>query len=220
MTVAVREQFAATGFEELSFSAPKGTIFGVGMHRLVADPEPFDPDGRLFTFVGYATMAEHCPQCGFSYAIDRSEITPWMRSDTREFVARFGALDDDTARRRRAPDVWSPLEYACHVRDVLVVQRERVMLAQVELEPKFEPMRREERAVEQRYNEQDPRVVASELSAAGDALASTLDDLDDAGWQRMGWYNYPEPALRSVEWIGVHTVHELLHHRTDLAERT
>jgi len=165
-------------------------------------------------------MAEHCPQCGFSYAIDRSEITPWLRSDTREFVARLGAFDEEAARRRPAPEVWSPLEYACHVRDVLVVQRERVLQAQVELEPKFAPMRREERAVEQRYNEQDPRLVASDVRVAGEALASTLDELEDAGWRRMGWYNYPEPSLRSVEWIGVHTVHEVLHHRTDLTVRT
>jgi len=35
-------------------------------------------------------------------------------------------------------------------------------------------------------------------------------------WERTGVYNYPEPALRTVEWIAIHTTHELLHHRGDL----
>ena len=48
------------------------------------------------------------------------------------------------------------------------------------------------------------------------AFAAMLDGLDDAGWGRTGMYNYPEPALRTVEWIAIHTTHELLHHRGDL----
>jgi hypothetical protein len=131
MTGRVREQFARCGFDELSFTAPEGTIFGVGMHKLMGAPAPYAPDATLFSFVGYPAMAEHCPQCGFSYAIDRAEIIPWLRSDARAFVERLGAFDDDTARRRPQPDVWSPLEYACHVRDVLLIQRERVVLAQI-----------------------------------------------------------------------------------------
>ena len=219
MTGPVREQFAKAGFDELSFTAPEGTIFGVGMHKLTGPPAPFVEDATLFSFVGYAAMAEHCPQCGFSYAIERSEIIPWLRSDARAFVERFRALDGEAVRRRPQPEVWSPLEYACHVRDVLMIQRERVLLAQTEIEPKFAPMRRDERVVEQRYNEQDPDQVAGELAAAAESLATTFDGFDDAAWQRTGWYNFPEPMLRSVEWIGVHTVHELLHHRTDITAR-
>jgi hypothetical protein len=77
-------------------------------------------------------------------------------------------------------------------------------------------MRRDERVIEDRYNEQDPAVVADEIIDAADALIATLEGLDDDGWQRQGLYNYPEPQLRTVEWIAVHTVHELLHHRVDI----
>ena len=119
-------------------------------------------------------------------------------------------------RTRPTPDVWSPLEYACHVRDVLEVQRERLLPVRSEENPRFVPMGREERVVDRRYNEQDPAVVAEELGAAAEALAATLDALDPAGWARTGVYNYPEPADRSVEWIGRHTVHEIRHHHRDL----
>ena len=40
--------------------------------------------------------------------------------------------------------------------------------------------------------------------------------LDAAGWERTGVYNYPTPQLRTVEWIGRHTVHELRHHTVDV----
>ncbi|WP_406044517.1 hypothetical protein OG799_08560 [Micromonospora sp. NBC_00898] len=40
-------------------------------------------------------------------------------------------------------EVWSPLEYTCHVRDVLRVQGERLALALVTEEPEFTPMGRD-----------------------------------------------------------------------------
>jgi hypothetical protein len=52
VTPAIREWFATAGFEEVTFEAPDGFIFGVGVHRLVRDPEPFTPGVTLFEFVG------------------------------------------------------------------------------------------------------------------------------------------------------------------------
>lgn len=217
VTPLVRRRFADAGFDEVAFHAPEGTMFGVGMHRLAGPPRSFDPEGRLFDFVGYKTLdADVCRQCGFSYAVGREEITPWLRSDARAFVTKLVALDDAEVRRRPALDVWSPLEYACHVRDMLGVQTERVALVQSETDPAFEPMGRNERVIEDRYNEQDPATVAEAVLAAAETFAANLDRLNDTGWTRTGIYNYPERALRTVEWIAIHTDHELLHHRGDI----
>jgi DinB superfamily len=215
-TPGVRRRFEERGFEEVIFHAPEGTMYGVGMHRLTSQPRPFRDDVRLFEFVGFRALDDVCSQCGFSYALGRAEITPWFRSDAHAFVEKLGRFDDDSIRKRRDPDVWSPLEYACHVRDMLGVQTERILLAQEEVEPVFVPMRRDERVIEERYNEQDPAGVSAEILARAEAFASVLDGLDGAGWERTGVYNYPEPALRTVEWIAIHTTHELLHHRGDL----
>jgi SAM-dependent methyltransferase len=51
-TPAIRADFAAAGFTEVSFVAPENTIMAIGHHRLDAAPAPFDPDRRLFDFVG------------------------------------------------------------------------------------------------------------------------------------------------------------------------
>jgi hypothetical protein len=133
-----------------------------------------------------------------------------------QYVARLAATSDAALRHRPAPDVWSPLEYAAHVRDVLEVQRERVMVALLHDAPTFEPMGREERVVEWRYNEQDPAGVAGEIRRNAADIGTVLDSLDDTGWARIGIYNWPERAERDVVWIGRHTVHEEVHHLFDI----
>jgi hypothetical protein len=217
MTVKIREWLADLDFEELLFTSAEESMFGVGAHRFRGVPQPFRPHVRLFEFLGYDTLTESCKECGYSYDVGRTEVLGWLRSDTDAFVERLAAIDDDAVRVRPAPGVWSPLEYACHVRDVLQVQRGRVRQALDEDEPAFTPMGRDERAVERRYNHQDPQQVQTEIQAAGEAFRTLLEGLDDAGWRRRGLYNYPTPELRTVEWIGVHTVHELFHHRRDLS---
>jgi hypothetical protein len=55
-TPAVRACFAAAGFAELAFEAPEGTVMTVGHHRFDGETTPFDPDRRLFDFVGDGSM--------------------------------------------------------------------------------------------------------------------------------------------------------------------
>jgi DinB superfamily len=159
---------------------------------------------------------DHCDECGFVYStLGRTDIAPALRELGPQYAARLTG-DQPRLRRRPAPDVWSALEYSCHMRDVLVVQRERLAQALVEDCPTFVPMGREERVVRDRYNEQDPAVVARELVEAADAAADAFAALDDAGWARTGIYNFPAPAERTMLWLGQHTVHEGRHHLRDV----
>jgi hypothetical protein len=56
LTPTIREWFADAGFAEIAFEAPDGFIFGVGVHRLARDPDPFEPDVTLFEFVGDSNL--------------------------------------------------------------------------------------------------------------------------------------------------------------------
>ncbi len=160
---------------------------------------------------------ERCAECGYDYyEIGRDQLPDALRALTPMYKASLEVHEPGRLRARPQPDVWSPLEYACHVRDVLRVQEERIQLALVEEEPGFTPMGREERVVEGRYNEQDPAKVAEELGEAASALAHMLASLDERGWQRTGVYNWPTTQVRSVEWIGRHTLHEGRHHLWDV----
>ena len=164
-------------------------------------------------------MTEACEECGFVYDVPRAEISQRLRGLGPRYAAVLAAHGAEELRAHRGEGVWSPLEYCCHMRDVLRVQRERTLLAQREEAPAFESMRREERVNEERYNEQDPERVGAEIAEAAEALAATLDALDDAGWQRTGVYSYPVRRVRDGGWIGNHTVHEGEHHLMDIARQ-
>jgi S-DNA-T family DNA segregation ATPase FtsK/SpoIIIE len=159
---------------------------------------------------------DRCEACGFDYyGFPRAEIADRLRALAEDHVERL--TETPAAFLREHPvEGWSALEYGCHVRDVLLVQAVRIQQAQLEESPAFVPMGRDELAISDRYNEQDPNTVAAALEQASGALIGLLASFDDAGWARTGTYSYPEPALRDVDWIARHTVHELHHHLADV----
>lgn len=161
---------------------------------------------------------DHCDECGFSYgSVPRAGIATRLAGFGARYRTTLGEVPDP--RGRPSPAVWSPLEYTCHVRDVLRVQRERLALALAVDVPEYAPMRRDERAVEERYNDQDVAVVLADLDAAAQELGRAFAALTPAQWDRTGVYNYPAPHPRAMDWLGRHTVHEGEHHLGDLRRR-
>jgi len=129
---------------------------------------------------------------------------------------RADATLDMTIRTRPSPKVWSALEYSCHVRDVFLIQRERVYQALVEDCPTFARMHRDERVTLARYAAETPQDVSRELKMAAEMLAWAFSGLDDGQWQRRCIYNFPEASERTVLWLGRHAVHEGEHHLRDV----
>jgi predicted carbohydrate-binding protein with CBM5 and CBM33 domain len=157
-----------------------------------------------------------CAECGYDFeSLDRPHILRALAVLAGELRQLLDSVDAPMLRAHPRDGSWSALEYGCHVRDVLRFQRERVAAAQVENVPTFTSMRRDERAVEEHYNDQDPRVVGGQLAAAAGDLAAALNALDEVGWLRTGVYPWPVRAVRTVEWIGRRTAHELAHHLFD-----
>jgi S-DNA-T family DNA segregation ATPase FtsK/SpoIIIE len=156
-----------------------------------------------------------CDECGFDYdGVSAHSVPDRLRRGGRELVA---ALHGDV-RAHPLPG-WSQLEYACHVRDVMAVQLDRIELALREDCPTFEPMGRDERAVRDAYDEQDPDDVRRQVVATANALADYLEALTPEQRARTGIYGYPAPAERTIVWIGINTVHELVHHALDITRR-
>jgi S-DNA-T family DNA segregation ATPase FtsK/SpoIIIE len=165
---------------------------------------------------------ERCDECHFVYdALDPGAVPGAIRSLGGRFAMRLSNERADpslaqTIRARPGPGVWSALEYACHVRDVFLVQRERVYLTLVEQCPSFARMYRDERADLARYAAQAPNDVAHELKTAAELLAWAFSGLDDAQLQRPCIYNFPEARERTILWLGRHSVHEGEHHLRDV----
>jgi hypothetical protein len=168
-----------------------------------------------------------CAQCGFDYdELDHAAAVDRLNSFGRRYTAPMtrglpGESLDELVRAHPLAGAWSTLEYACHVRDVFAVQQERLDRALNEDRPAFERMGggigRDELAVRDRYNEQEPTVVAEDLARNGAALAGSFEALSDDQWPRRFIYGYPQSDdERDVTWLAAHTVHEGHHHLLDV----
>lgn len=158
---------------------------------------------------------DQCAECGFGYDLAAAEdAAEAIAAGVGEIASLLTAGGD--VRTRREPEVWSPLEYGCHVRDVLLVQRERVLAARRVEGYVCTPMGREERVKHDGYAEQNPVDVARQLTDAALLLGNTLRRLSADAWERVVIYSYPEPTERPLRWVAVHTVHEVQHHTMDI----
>jgi DinB superfamily len=119
-------------------------------------------------------------------------------------------------RSLRQPGVWSPLEYGCHLRDMLLVQRERVLAARRMDRPDCPPSGRDERVLHDGYAEQQPEDVARQLADAAQLFSNVLARLAADDWDRTVIYHYPETRERSLRWAAVHTLHEAQHHLLEI----
>jgi hypothetical protein len=157
-----------------------------------------------------------CTECGFTYD-ENLDVPPLLTAGVAETVLLLRTGD---VRSRRSPAVWSPLEYACHLRDMLLVQRERVLLARRVERPDCTPMGRDERVEHDGYADQAPADVARQLTDAGDLFANVLRRLPAAEWERTVLYRYPEPTVRTLRWVALHTLHEVRHHLLDIRRQS
>jgi hypothetical protein len=156
-----------------------------------------------------------CAECGFTYDLGRAGAAG---TDT---VAAVGELAGILAgpgdlRTRRSPGVWAPIEYACHIRDAVLVQRERLLIALREDVPVAWLMGRDERVEHEGYAEQDPADVARQATDAAAMFANVVARLRPGDWDRRIVFRYPERAERDLRFVAVFTVHEVRHHVHDI----
>lgn len=174
----------------------------------MTEPAAIEHDTKNWTWV----IERPCPECGFdAAAFDVTDLPATFRANAGAWEQVLGQ-DDATSRPR--PDKWSPVEYACHVRDVnrIFAQRTRQMLA--EHDPLFPDWDQDTTAVVDRYFEQDPATVADQLSVAADDVAGVYEALTDEQWQRPGRRSDGSPF--TVASLGRYHLHDTVHHLWDV----
>jgi len=166
------------------------------------------PDTKDWTWV----LREPCPECGFdATAVPLATVPDRVRAGIplwRDVLAR-----PDAARR---PDesTWSPLEYACHVRDVCHLFDERLLQMLEQDDPVFPNWNQDETAVAERYDQQDPATVARELAAEAEVIAGRLAAVRDDQWQRSG--RRSNGSTFTVATVALYFLHDLVHHEHDV----
>jgi hypothetical protein len=168
------------------------------------------PDSKNWTWV----LERPCPECGFDTASFPREAVPrLLRENAASWELVLAAAD---VRQRPAPQIWSPLEYGCHVRDVFRLYDYRLNLMLTETDPLYPNWDQDETAVRERYHEQDPEQVWVELVEAGDRLAKRFESVTGAQWERPG--RRSDGVAFTVESFARYLVHDPVHHLHDATQ--
>ena len=171
-----------------------------------------EPDTKDWTWV----LDRRCLECGFdAAAIAVSDVAPGIRANAATWadILRSGPRSGDV-RERPTPGIWSPLEYACHVRDVLRLYERRLDLMLSQDDPLYANWDQDETAVSGRYGEADPTQVAKEIFVAARTIADRFAGLAGADWSRPG--RRSDGAAFTVDSFSRYLLHDLVHHVHDV----
>ena len=162
------------------------------------------PDTKDWTWV----VERPCPQCGY----DASTVTD-VAGAVRDNATIWRGVVHDTTR----PDdsTWSPLEYACHVRDVYRLYAYRLDLMLTQDDPLYPNW--DQDASSGGYADEDPDTVATELEQAGEEIAAAFDTVSGDQWQRTG--RRSDGARFTVDSFARYLLHDVVHHRWDVTGR-
>jgi hypothetical protein len=73
-------------------------------------------------------VVERCDECGYAYDLAAAtQAGHRVEAGAAELAELLTTISPRTLAQRTQPQLWSPLEYACNVRDLLPTQRERVL---------------------------------------------------------------------------------------------
>lgn len=166
------------------------------------------PDTKDWTWV----LERICPECGFDVrSFPREEVGAMLRSNAERWRE---LLSHPQAAVRPSDDVWSALEYACHVRDVFDLYDARLQLMLEQDEPAYPNWDQDATAVEKRYGEQQPARVAAEIADSAAALAKRFEGVTGAQWERTGVRS--DGALFTIETFARYLIHDPIHHVDDV----
>ncbi len=166
------------------------------------------PDDKNWTWV----LEKSCDDCGFDASSFHATGTGAALRD--QVVRWVDVLGRSGVNVRPSPGVWSPLEYACHVRDVFRKFDERLALMLNEIDPAFENWDQDATAIKDRYDRQNAVDVANELQEAGIMLADRFDSVVGEQWLRTGLRS--DGSAFTVESIAKYLMHDPVHHLWDV----
>jgi len=162
-------------------------------------------------------QAEPCPQCGDNpSALPAVSLGPLAVERAAAWRAFLDEADDAYLRHIPEPGVFSPLQYAAHVRDILRVYTDRIVLGaerDVPTVPIFQPPQE----VWEEYNQSGVDELAADLEAQARRLEDVGANLEPSAWSRIvvndrGVYGVYTFTLAG---LACNAVHEAHHHLLD-----
>lgn len=159
-----------------------------------------------------------CPDCGFVWdGVGLAQSVSGVNDSVAAFV---GVLEGsgEMATVRPQPDRWSIVEYAAHLRDVLISLRERIITAAIVDTPTGTPIHRDDRVNLGFYSLDSVDDAADELAFAAGIFSKAVAALPD-GFAERGLYFSPGlPTTTTIRWVAAQAFHEASHHLLDVQD--
>lgn len=167
------------------------------------------PDLKDWTWV----LERPCPECGF----DADSLTPHeVAARVDAALPRWNAvLGRDGVRERPDESTWSPLEYACHVRDVFELFRIRLGLMLAEDGARFDDWDQDATALEKDYAQADPEAVRAQLADQGARARDAFAAVPEDAFSRRGLRS--NGSAFTVVTLARYFLHDVEHHLHDVA---
>lgn len=170
---------------------------------------PIVPDAKDWTWV----LGTPCPECGF-------HASAWTPATAPDHITAMLPRWQAVLRRpdvavRPDDDTWSPLEYACHVRDVFALFNQRLHLMHNQDDARFEDWDQDRTAIELDYAGAHPATVSDELTARGQEIAASFARVPESDWGRKGTRS--NGSEFTVLTFSQYFLHDVVHHLHDVA---
>lgn len=159
-----------------------------------------------------------CEGCGFVWdGVGRADAISGINDAVAGFV---GVIEKagDAATFRPEPDRWSIVEYAAHLRDVLLSLRERIVVASVVDDAVGTPIYRDQRVALGFYSLDSVEDAADELAMAAGLISKTIAALPEGYDDRTMVYSPVTNTTVTIGWIAAQAAHEAVHHLGDVEE--
>ena len=174
----------------------------------MTEPIRPEPDTKDWTWV----LDRPCPDCGFDpTTVDLDAFPETLFSMAGRWIAVLGRED---VAVRPAPAIWSPLEYAAHVRDVCQLFADRAVLMIRQDDPVFENWDQDRTAVEKEYWKSEPAAVAGDLMEAFGYAAAVYGGVTGGLWGRQG--RRSNGSRFTVATLAAYFLHDIAHHLCDV----
>lgn len=159
-----------------------------------------------------------CEECSFDWDLAIDGVLRTLESLPRGYRSRLDrfrrAPDPAMTRRRPSPGVWSALEYAAHVRDVLAFYSDRIDRVLNEERPQLTAVDFSSMPERRGYLEEDPAVIVDEIAGSAGVIEERLRSLSPAQWARVGIGM--DGDERTVLVLARRLAHDGQHHLLDL----
>lgn len=161
-------------------------------------------------------LRDPCAECGVDVrSIPAAELGTQLLDSIDVWTELLLTGPDANPRElmaRPSPEVWSAVEYASHVADVMDLFQHRIFMMVTEENPTFESFDPDAAAVG--YAGRSPEQAAALLHGASNRLADVFDSMADHLWERTG--KRGDGAEFSVLSLSRYFMHDNLHHLFDV----